>query len=256
MTRKQLFSCLTGVILAGSCSLSAHASALSWDPFVIRNANAVPHDAPTITENADGQGVTTTIDEAGQKTGYGTTGVDGDTIGSLVSLSYTRTDAGTSSPYLNIWVTDGTNYALIAPVAGGLHGGGYSTNNINGLSLQTLGFNIYDNSTGANYDWLFTGATRDAGPGSLLKSNGDIVTLADISNLLINVPSTYPVDTGAPETGDGFNLVFGDTQGNFVTPIPYAIDNVTLTTVVPTPAAALGAIPLFGLLLLKKRTVA
>jgi hypothetical protein len=233
----------------GVFSLHAQAASLNWDAFVIRDATASPHDAPPITENVDGAGVTTSITESGQKTGYGTTGVDGMTVGSLVTLSYDRIDSGSGVPYLNIWVTDGTNFALIAPVSDGYTNGGYALpNDINGLNLQTLGFNIYDNSDGNDYDWLVPGAVRYnavGGPGSLLQSNGDIVTLADIASLKIGEPSTTVADSGAPQNGDGLNLVFGDTQGNFNQPIPYEIDNLKLSTV-PLPASAWSGLALLG----------
>lgn len=226
-------------------SVTSRAASLDWDAFVIRNASGTG-DVPSITENADGVGVTTSILEGGQKTGYGTTGVDGVRIGDLGVFSYTRVDSGSKFPYLNIWVTDGTNYALISPVLGGLHGGGYSSAQVNGQSLQGLGFNVYDNSGGSNYDWLFTGATRDSGPGSLLKPGGDIVTLSDIANLKIGEPSTHVSDTGAPQNGDGFNIIFGDTQNNYVqTTVPFEIDKVSLS-VVPLPSAAWSGLALLG----------
>lgn len=252
MRQGLIFSTLA--VLAASCA-GVQASSLDWNAFVIRNANGTG-DIPPITENADGAGVTTSITEASQKTGYGTSGADGQTVGSLISLSFDRNDAGSGYPYLNIWVTDGTHHALIAPVSDGLAGGGYGLpNDINGLNLQTLGFNIYDNDA-ANYDWLFPGATRDlpsGGPGSLLKPGGAIVTLSDIASLLIGEGPAVS-DAGAPQAGYGVNLVFGDTQGNFTSPIPYQIDNVSLATTAPLPSIAWGGFALIGGLGLVART--
>ena len=81
------------------------------------------------------------IDEAGEKAGYGTHAFDGQTLSSIPGVSYARVDAGAPDPYVNIWITNGTNYAVIAPVANMQNGGGYTSNDVNGLDLQTLGFN-------------------------------------------------------------------------------------------------------------------
>lgn len=236
-------------VITGASAMSAHAASLDWNTFVIRNANGTG-DVPPISENADGAGVTTSITETGQKTAYGTSSLDGTTVGSLISLSYTRQDTGpdsTGTPYLNIWVTDGTNYALIAPVSNALVGGGYGLpNNVNGLNLQSLGFNIYDNSNGTNFDWLHVGGKVDNGPNSFLTSTGGIVTLADIGNLTIG-EGPHVGDPGAPQAGYGVNILFGDTQGNFNQPVPYVLDNVQITTAVPLPSAAGMGLAMLGL---------
>jgi hypothetical protein len=59
--------------------------------------------------------------------------------------------------------------------------------------------------------------------------------------------------SGAPKAGYGVNLIFGDTQGNFTTPIPYVVTDAAVTAAVPTPAAAIAAVPLLGLVAMKRR---
>jgi hypothetical protein len=204
----------------------------SWNEFVILNSN-VGGVAPAVAEVGT-DGVTASILLAGQKAGYGTPDADGSPVSSLVSLSYTRNDAGTSDPYLNIWVTDGVNSAVIAPVVGMVAGGGYSTVNINGVPLQTLGFNIYETNFGS-LNWLVPGAIR-SGAG-LMHADNTPVLISEIGSLLIDDPNpTYSrfEGTGAPKNNTGFNIIFGDTGNNFTSAIPYSLSNVTL---VPEPTS-------------------
>src|SRR5829696_8793959 len=132
MLRKCTKSMLAlAALVCGGTAVSAEAA--TWAPFVIRQANSQPAATPVfITGTTDGSSVTTQIDEAGEKTGYGTSDFDGQTLGNLTSVNYARLDAGAPDPYVNIWVTDGTNYAVIAPVTNMMAGGGYTSNDVNG----------------------------------------------------------------------------------------------------------------------------
>lgn len=234
-------SVLAAAVAALGVALVTPASAaVEWEAFVIRQANTQPAATPvTIVEDVDGNGATTLIDEGGEKTGYGTSFFDGQTLSSIPSVSYDRIDPGTKYPYVNVWITDGTNYAVIAP---GVvqNGGGVTTSNVNGLDFQSLGMTIYEtNFTGPGaLNWLYPNAQRVNQ--ALLKADNTPVTIAEIGSLLVGDPGVYPnppVGTGAPKNGTGLNLIFGDTQSNFDQAIAYQIDNV----VVPEPAA-------FGLL--------
>jgi hypothetical protein len=225
-----------------SIALSTGAQAASFNPFIIRTI-ASPTTPLTITDVAGV--VTTNVDESGEKTGYGTSAFDGQTISALTTVTYNRIDAGPRDPYLNIWITNGVKSAVIAPVVGMTGTGGYTSNNINGLNLQTLGFNIYETDF-SDLSWLgIPGATRVA---SALVAGGNAVTLSQISGLTIQDPGVgnYSgfVGTGAPKNGTGLNLIFGDTQGNFSQPLPYVISNVAVpeptTLAVVAGASALG----------------
>lgn len=225
-----------------SLVLSSASQAASFSPFIIRTAGA-PTTPLTITDVAGT--VTTNVDENGEKTGYGTSEFDGQTIGALTKVTYNRIDAGPRDPYLNIWITNGVKSAVISPVANMTGSGNYTSNNINGLDLQTLGFNIYETDF-SDLSWLgVAGATRTL---SALTAGGNAVTLSQIAGLTIQDPGVYPnppVGTGAPKNGTGLNLIFGDTQGNFVQPLPYIISNVQVPE--PTTLAALAGAGVLGL---------
>jgi hypothetical protein len=213
---------------------------VSFNPFIIRTIGS-PTTPLTITDVAGV--VTTNVDESGEKTGYGTSAFDGQTIGALTAVSYTRVDAGPKDPYLNIWITNGVKSAVIAPVVGMNGSGNYTSNNINGVNLQTLGFNIYETDF-SDLSWLgVAGATR---VNAALIAGGNAVTLSQIAGLTIQDPGSYSgfVGTGAPKNGTGLNLIFGDTQGNFAQPLPYIISNVAVPE--PTTLTALGAASVLG----------
>ena len=251
---------LAGAVCAGAFASVAHADpvAANWDAFTIRTvAGALTPVVPV--ESASQQGITVNIDEGGEKAGYGTNVFDGQSVNNVQSVSYTRVDAGAPDPYVNIWVTDGSNYAVIAPVTNMQPGGGYTSNDVNGLSLQTLGFNVYETSF-ANLNWLYGGAQR-LGQG-LMKADGTPVLLGDLSaSILVDDPGfgNYSafVGSGAPKNNTGFNLIFGDTQGNFVSPLPYHLENVTVSgagnQAVPLPAVAWAGMALFGGIAAKRK---
>jgi hypothetical protein len=129
-----------------------------------------------------------------------------------------------------------------------MSGGGYTSNDVNGLNLQNLGFNIYE-YTSANFDWLLAGSTRQAQ--GLMHADGTPVLVSEIGSLVVDDPNPTLAQggTGAPKNGTGFNLIFGDTQGNFTTPMPYSLTNVSA---VPEPAS-LGLLALGGVSLLARR---
>lgn len=223
-----------------------------WEAFIIRH-NASPTTPLTITENVEGDGVTTQIDEASEKTGYGTNFFDGQSIRTVGSVSYDRLDAGTKTPYVNIWVTDGTRYAVVAPNVYNSYGAGGApiTPNVNGKNIQDLGVNIYETDT-SDLSWLTPGGVYNAAFQGLATFDGTSYTPVKVSDLYASLTvygnTTYG-GTGATKSGDGFALVFGDTQGNFTSAIPYEVDNVSVTAV-PEPATlgllAVGAIALLG----------
>ncbi len=243
--------------------------AATWDAFVVRNGSDVNATAPIITQNG-ANGVSASIWIGSQKAAFGTDYFNGQALGDVTKVSYTRTDSGstTTSPYINIWVTDGTNYAVIAPhstTTGGANpsfGGvqpDISGNNVNGLSLQTLGFSVYENSKGSDFSWIHAGAIVPNGSAVLVDSNNSnaYFTLADISNLTVENPndpgsgSSWTGGSGAAKGTNGFAILFGEIQadGNGDA-IPYVLSNIT---VVPEPSA-LGLVGLAGLALLARRS--
>jgi hypothetical protein len=225
MKRFMIVLCVVAVV--GLASTAAHA-AVNWDAFVIRNANS--GTTPSIVEDPDGDGVTTTIDLAGEKTGYGTKDFNGRHLSDIISLSYNRIDQGDRFAYFNVWATDGTHYANLA--LANSPDSGHS--NVNGLNWATLNTYVYDTNLG-DLTWMLPGAKIGTNGVTLVHADGTPITLAEIGALTINSPSTFdpPIGTGAPKNGDGINIVFGDTQSNFLN--AYEIDDVSIDSV-PEPA--------------------
>ncbi len=129
---------------------------------------------------------------------------------------------------------------------------------------------------GADVDWLFGGTSgavvqkhllKLGGTGGSMGTGGSLITLADLGNdiVLADPGMPYPgyVGTGAPRGGFGLNIIFGDTQANYVG--NYAINHLTVTYAngvnhagaVPEPATmALCGLGFAGLLRMTKRRAA
>ncbi len=175
-----------------------------------------------ITENAAGDGFSAVTPRGGQKVGYGTSFFDNTVVNTIETVDWLKLSgqAGIVS-YLNIWVTNGTDYAIIA-----------SENDYRNTTFATRQeWKVFEYDQTGSLDWLCnTGpATR---VNQYLHCNGVAATLADIpSNVVILSPNMAPapayVGTGAPRAGYGFNLIFGDTQANF-TGGPYALSNLSI----------------------------
>ena len=204
----------------------------NFEPFYIRNNNSLPlperisppWDADmNITENAVGDGFEAAVPRAGQKVGYGTSFFDNLPINAIETVSWNKVIGvpGLFS-YLNIWVTDGTNYAIIA-----------SENDYLGQDFSTRQeWKVFEFDGAGSLDWLCN-ATPATRVGQYLLCNGARATLSDIpSNVVILSPGMSPapsyVGSGAPRAGYGFNLIFGDSLANF-TARPYSLNNLTVT---------------------------
>jgi hypothetical protein len=199
-----------GILLGGL----AQATTVDFETFNIRNSNGTitaPWDSDlSIVENAAGDGFLAMTPQGGQKVGYGTSAFDGCQLNDFETVNWTKVSgkAGVVT-YLNIWVTDGNgNYAVIS-----------SENDYRGTDFATRDeWKIFEYS-GTNFDWLFDSGTGGRSS-QYLTLNGSNATLADISDDVYvyagpGVGATG-VGTGAPQGGYGFNLIFGDTQSNFV----------------------------------------
>jgi hypothetical protein len=196
-----------------------------FEPFYIRNTNgtiAAPWDSDlVITENAAGDGFSAMTPRGGQKVGYGTNFFDGLPLSSVQSADWDQVSGPASPrPYLNIWVTDGNRYAVIA-----------SENDYRGTDFQTrTEWKVFETNF-SDLNWLCS-----TGSGSrvdqYLHCNGARATFADLPvHVTIMSPSSYPapeVGTGAPRGGFGLNVIWGDTQANFVNG-PYQFENLSVT---------------------------
>ena len=211
-------------LLLLSFVMPASATVIDFETFYIRNNDGTivaPYDADmSIIENTAGDGFSASTPRGGQKVGYGTSAFDGFQLNMFNSADWTTSPNPTGAhPYLNIWVTDGTNYAIIS-----------SENAYMGTDFQTRNeWKIFEYSPG-NLDWLLGSGT--AGVNSqYLQKDGANVTLADFDNnvVLYGGPGAGAagVGTGAPQGGFGFNVIFGDTQSNFVG--QYDIANLSVT---------------------------
>jgi len=185
--------------------------------FNIRN-NAgtivAPWDSDVLlTENAAGDGFLYSTPRAGQKVGYGTDFFDGQKLKTIQSVSWTLLSGNSGIvPYLNIWVTDGLgNYAVIS-----------SENNYVGTNFSTrTEWKIFEyGPSKTNFDWLFDSGIGARDGAQYLTLNGSRINLSQLSDrIVIGDPGIYPstnVGSGAPRGGYGFNLIWGDTQANFV----------------------------------------
>ena len=250
-------------LAAAIATTSANASGFS--SFVIRKDAS--NNAPTIqTNNAYVPGATEFIINAGSmKAGWGTSDVDGDTLGS-VSLSITRHDDSTRfgagsgpavAPYFNIWISDGTNYAVVANEPSNPSFAAFRTNLGNGAFSYSFSIadiaaepaNVFEApNAGTKSDWLHTA----------LGKVGQQLTFADVLSYSISAPSAAyiagwnGIGGGAPrELGTnaayGVNWVFGDTLSNYISGDEgYVVSN---PSAVPAPGAAavLGIVGLVGL---------
>lgn len=185
--------------------------------FNIRNNGSTivaPWDADILlTENAAGDGFSFSTPRAGQKVGYGTDFFDGLKLNSIQTVNWNLISGnGGIVPYLNIWVTDGLgNYAIIS-----------SENNYVGTNFSTRAeWKIFEyGPSKTNFDWLFDSGTGARDGAQYLTLSGSRINLSQLSDrIVIGDPGVYPstnVGTGAPRGGFGFNLIWGDTQANFV----------------------------------------
>ena len=222
---------LTSTVLL---AVAAGAANADFSSFIIRNGATA---SPTIQVNNDYVPGATEfiIDQGGMKAALGSNDINGQTIGDIASLQITRHDdlsrfaAGSGpavAPYFNLWITDGTNYAVIAnePSNGAFQS--LFTANGDGSRSYDLGYGDLSDKVAKVYEtpgwntgtsWVHT-AVGTSGP----------LTFADLAGFTIAPPPasyiTSPgsgVGSGAPDelgtnTAYGFNWVFGDTLSNYV----------------------------------------
>ena len=218
------------VILVSQNAVDSHlghgdALAADFKTFNIRNNNSVPLPnrimAPwdsdiKLSENQEGDGFSFLTPQPGQKVGYGTNTFDGTPINQIESANWNPVSVFLNPgklPYLNIWVTDGTNYAIIASEFTAADGNYLNTD----FGIRQV-WKVFEYS-GTNLSWLFTSGVGTRDNSQFLLKDGVKVTFDDFANnIIIGSPSgLYPsyVGSGAPRGGYGFNLVYGDTFSNF-----------------------------------------
>lgn len=255
---------LSAVAALAPLALAAAASA-GFTSYVIRSTPVIQANntyVPGATEFI--------IAASGQKAALGTNDQNGATLGSLSQLAITRHDnparftAGSGpavAPYLNIWITDGTNYAVVAnePSNGSFAafrtanpGGGF-TYSFSTADIAAEPANIYETPAGPNSQnsWVHI---------ALNKQNQQL-TFADLAGFTVAAPSAAyiaagnGIGSGAPRelgtnTAYGINWVFGDTLSNYVSGAEgYVVSN---PIAIPAPGAA-GLLALSGLVAARRR---
>lgn len=207
--------------VAVALTASSFAITADFEAFNIRNNNGdggtivAPWDGDmSIVENAAGDGFSAMTPRAGQKVGYGTSALDGLQVNKLQSVNFTKVSGALGKlPYLNLWVKDTVTelYGIIA-LGGDFRGVDFAS------GMQDWLLYEYDTTVG-NIDWLFDGGASSL-VGHGIRHDGTQINLSELSNDLIfaDPGSPYPngVGTGAPRGGHGLNIIFGDTQANYV----------------------------------------
>lgn len=239
------------VVVASLAALSVSAAAhAGFTDYIIRST-------PTIqTNNVYVPGAKEfIIAGGGQKAAWGTNDQNGATVGQLTQLAITRHDDSTRftagsgpavAPFLNIWITDGVNYAVVAnepsnpsfaPFRTAGPNGGY-TYSFSTADIANEPANIYETTAGPNsqLSWVHV---------ALGKQNQQL-KWSDIANFTIAAPSAAyisgpnGVGSGAPReigtlTAYGINWVFGDTLSNYVSGAEgYVVSN---PIAIPAPGA-------------------
>lgn len=246
------FICLTAVAAAAVGIGSAQAA---FNSFIIRNGATL---APTITPV--GSNTEFVINEGGQKAALGSNDANGYKVGDITKLAIARLDdesrfpigSGPAvAPYFNLWITDGTNYAVIAnepsnPDFQALYNDGYDLDwsDISGKVAK-----VYENN---DKSWL--------------PNNGVGLTFADLANFTIKAPSVGELTTGWAGLGTGaprelgtnvaygVNWVFGDTLSNYQSGDPGYLVGSPVVQAVPEPATlALAGLAGLGLFATSRR---
>lgn len=244
--------------LSALVSLAASAGAedvAGWNAFVIRNATT-GGAAPTISDVAGEK--LFAITQVGQKAGWGTNLMNGQTIGDIQSISITRDPNVTGwGPYMNLWVSDGQGgYAVLANEPS--HTGEWTPGTAYDTTWATL-----QNATAWVYEVSATQGFKLPN-GTTITSNMAAGTLnpptfGDFANYTVATPSSQWGGTGAPDdlnagayTAYGVNWVFGDTQANYVG--GYLVSNPNVVSAVPEPGTlALLLAAIVGVALYRRR---
>lgn len=259
----------TTAILSLVAGLAGTASASTFTSFVIRNDGG-GNPPQILPNNAYVPGATEfVISAGGMKAGWASDDLAGATLAQVTNIGITRHDnsgrftAGSGpavAPYFNFWVTDGSNYAVIAnePSNGSfaayrtsIGGGGFTYSfSINDIGAESA--KVYEApGAGALNSWVHIA----------LNKVGQALTFNDVLGLTIGAPSpSYiaagnGIGTGAPrELGTNiarsFNWMFGDTLSNYVSGDEGYV--VSGPSAVPTPGA-LALLSLGGLAALRRR---
>lgn len=229
-------SCLC-TLTAALLLCTATTSDAGFVSFVIREG---ANGAPTILSS--GAQTEFVISESGQKAALGSSDIDGTRLGDIDHISIERLNtvgapgSGPAvAPYLNIWITDGTNFAVLA-------------NEPSNSAFQPLYDNGYDLSFADLSDKV--AKVYEHSSAFILPTSGPTFTFADFANYTIAAPNDVTnwagLGTGAPivlsgrstNQSYGVNWVFGDTIANYISGDPgYRVQNASVSSTVPEPSS-------------------
>lgn len=225
---------LAGALMSAAIFVSTAPASAGFTQFAIRGTPVI---------NNIGANTEFIIDDPGDKAALGSSDIDGRTLGSISNIHIDRLDdesrfpSGSGpnvAPYLNFWITDGSNYAVVAnepsnPAFQSLYSDGYD------LSFSDLSDKVAKVYENADTSWLPNGGVG--------------LTFADLAGFVIQAPTAAELTagwaglgSGAPRDGSnnayGTNWVFGDTLSNYVSGDPgYLVANARVAAAeVPAPA--------------------
>jgi len=248
LSRTLILSTLAAAGMATSASAA-------FNTFVIRGAPVIQ------TNNVYTPGAQEFIISAGgQKAGWGTDAMSGATLSAVTQMAITRHDDSTRfttgsgpavAPYFNIWVTDGTNYAVVANEPSNGSFAAFRTAGPNGGFTYAFSMNDIANEPARIFE-APNASALNSWVHIALNKVGQNLLFSDVMGLTMGAPSpSYiaggnGIGTGAPrELGSNaavsFNWIFGDTLSNYVSGNEgYVVSN-------PLAVPAPGAFALIGL---------
>ena len=241
MKNETLTACLSILTIIPPSLFAATADFSDTTAYITRQSG---DQVATVISDSENETYTVTANGGG-KVSIGFDALIGNQVGTLANFKFTSEGSITHGyPYMNFWVTDGANYAMVTLNEVDENGTKLETpvyeqlTSAEGVSrdyFQSLQVRVYATDY-TNLDWLYQGAIENKYTNywhDLWKSDTpgliDPVTVADIAHLTfaspfdaetsnlpsVSSPEAWPyAGTGEPQLEEAFYVVVGDTSGN------------------------------------------